>query len=94
MLNNISMTGNVPAPRPRSGRRAVLPVSAVPVATTRALLACPLAVPPAAARKRLSAPVRNDRVALLLASQAAYMARIAATSGALGPHPAREPEPV
>jgi hypothetical protein len=99
VLNMISETESVLTPRPRSGMRAFLPVPAQdgPSASARALIARPSTndLPAAARKQQHCAHVLTDWAVLPLIGQATYMTRISATGeGAVGPHPAREPEPV
>ncbi|HMH90284.1 MAG TPA: hypothetical protein VK586_04280 [Streptosporangiaceae bacterium] len=99
MLIKLSESENVITPLPRFGMRAFLtvPVQAGASAILRARSARPSAdLPSAAATWQACAHARTGGAGLHLIGQATnYMTRsLAFREGALGPHPAREPEPV
>jgi hypothetical protein len=109
VLIKLSESENFVLPRPRSGMAAFLavPAQAGPSGITRAIGARPSAdLPCAAAKQPHAADARTGWAGLLPVGQATtalpanalptnYMTRILASrEGALGPHPAREREPV
>ena len=99
MLIKLSESENVITPLPRFGMRAFLtvPVQADSSAMLRARSARPSTdLPSAAAQRAACAHALTGGAGQLSTGQATnYMTRIiAASEGASGPHPAREPEPV
>jgi len=99
VLIKLSESENVITPLPRFGMRALLtvPVQAGPSAILRARSARPSTDLPSAAAKRAACAHALTGWAgqLVIGHATNYMTRIsAAREGALGPHPAREPEPV
>jgi hypothetical protein len=102
VLITISESENVVLPRPRFGTRAFLtaPAQAGTSAILSAFSARPsAAVPstdlPLAARRAACAHALTGGAGQLTGQATNYMTRIiAASEGARGPHPAREPEPV
>ena len=99
MLIKLAETENIVVPRPRFGTRAFLavPAQAGPSAILRAPGARPSTdLPSAAAQRAACAHALTGGAGQLSTGQATnYMTRIiAASEGAWGPHPAREPEPV
>jgi hypothetical protein len=99
VLIKLSESENIVLPRPRFGTRAFLTVPA-PVGSSAilsALSARPSTdLPSAAAMRAACAHALTGGAGQHLIGQATnYMTRISASGeGALGPHPAREPEPV
>jgi hypothetical protein len=99
VLIKLSESENVVLPRPRFGTRAFLmvPAQAGSSAILSALSARPSTdLPSAAAMRAACAHALTGGAGQHLIGQATnYMTRISASGeGALGPHPAREPEPV
>jgi hypothetical protein len=99
LINKLSESENVAFPRPWSGTPAFLTVPAQvgSSAILSALSARPSTdLPSAAAMRAACAHALTGGAGQHLIGQATnYMTRISASSeGALGPHPAREPEPV
>jgi hypothetical protein len=97
VLNTISESENVVLPRPRFGTRAFLtaPAQVGPSAILSAFSARPSTDLPSAARRAACAHALTGGAGQLTGQATNYMTRIiAASEGARGPHPAREPEPV
>ena len=97
MLIKLSETETVITPLPRFGMRAFLtvPVQARGSVILRARSARPSTDLPSAARRAACAHALTGGAGQLTGQATNYMTRIiAASEGARGPHPVREPEPV